>query len=273
MRDCWVRRGMAERAGHFLPPGVAAGAASGSEAPAGEGYRFRSALVICLAVLAFCSAGSHFEYAGLSPETDFGRLKQIYSTSTVQGGSVWLSKADSHDDVHYIEKRRVDGMQEVIIVFERPEDQLEREPASWEEGQYARHPKCETILQKLTQAYKQPTKERFWVEERLNHRVRTWSSPTESMDLDCYNIDGQGELLALELTIRSKTVVSLLPRGGRAKLAHSPCSSNRRLWDFYMLFGRGAQREERPPIPEVRMHRLRGLIPAHHLNAPAVRGC
>src|SRR5207245_8008672 len=116
--------------------------------------------------------------------------------------------------------------QKVIIKNKKHEDKIEKEPASWEEGQYARHPKCETILQKLTQAYKQPTKERFWVEERLNHRVRTWSSPTESMDLDCYNIDGQGELLALELTIRSKTVVSLLPRGVRAKLAPTPSSLN-----------------------------------------------
>jgi len=27
------------------------------------------------------------------------------------------------------------------------------------------------------------------------------------MDLDCYNIDGQGEFLAVELTIRAKNVL------------------------------------------------------------------
>ena len=166
----------------------------------------RNVLVICLSVLAFRSDGTYFEYAGLGLKTHLSTLKQRYPTSIVQDRSAWLSKAVSHDEVHYIQKRSIDGREEIRIVFERPEDEFDKKPTSWEEGQYARHPKCETILQKLVQSYKQPMKERHWVEERLNHLVRTWSSPTETMDLDCYNIEGQGEFLAVELTIRAKNV-------------------------------------------------------------------
>jgi hypothetical protein len=165
---------------------------------------YRNVLIICLLVLTTRNDGTHFEYAGLGLETDLNSLKQRYPTSIVQDRSAWLSKADSHDEVHYIEKRSIDGKEEIRIIFERPEDQLDKKPASWLDGQYARHPKCKTILQKLTQLYKPPIKERHWVEERLNHLIRTWSSPTETMDLDCYNIDGQGEFLAGELTIRAK---------------------------------------------------------------------
>jgi hypothetical protein len=165
---------------------------------------YRNVLIICLLVLASRNDGTHFEYAGLGLETDLNSLKQGYPTSIVQERSAWLSKADSHDEVHYIEKKNIDGKEEMRIVFERPEDQLDTKPVSWLDGQYARHPKCKAILQKLIQSYKQPTKERHWVEERLNHLIRTWSSPTETMDLDCYNIDGKGEFLAAELTIRAK---------------------------------------------------------------------
>ena len=169
-----------------------------------EQYMLPKALLICVVVAAIGCAGAHFEYGGLSLETDLNTLKQKYPTSIVQGRSAWLSKADSRDDVHFIEKRSVDGKEEIRILFEKPEDQLEKKPASWEDGHYARLPRCETILHRLTETYKQPVNERLWVEERLNHRVRTWSNPTETMNLDCYNIDGKGELLAIELTIQSK---------------------------------------------------------------------
>jgi hypothetical protein len=165
---------------------------------------YRNVFIVCLLILASRNDGTHFEYAGLGLETDLNSLKQRYPTSIVQDRSAWLSKADSHDEVHYIEKRSIDGKEGIRIIFERPEDQLDKKPASWLDGQYARHPKCKTILQKLTQLYKLPMKERHWSEERLNHRIRTWSSPTETMDLDCYNIDNQGEFLAVELTIRAK---------------------------------------------------------------------
>ena len=165
---------------------------------------FRHALNICLCVaLTSWSGESGFQYAGLSLKTDVDSLGQKYPTSIVHHRSVWLSKADSHDEVHYVEKRSIDGREEIRILFEKPEDQLDKKPASWEEGHYARHPKCDPILRKLTEAFKQPIRERRWVEERLNHRIRTWSNSTETMNFDCYNIDGQGEFLALELTIQS----------------------------------------------------------------------
>ena len=164
----------------------------------------QTTLLVLFVIPAFCFAGSNFEYGGISLNTDPISFKQKYPTSIVQGKSAWLSKADSHDEVHYIEKSSVDGKEEIKIIFEKPEDQLEKKPVSWEQGHYARHPRCNAILQRLTRNYKQPMKERPWVEERLNHLSRTWSSPTETMDLDCYNIDGQGEFLAVELTIRSK---------------------------------------------------------------------
>lgn len=49
-----------------------------------------------------------------------------------------------------------------------------------------------------------PVKERVWVEERLNHRVRIWANPNETMSLDGYNIDRKGALLTADLTIKSE---------------------------------------------------------------------
>ena len=168
---------------------------------------FKSFAFVLLTFSSICLAGSGFEYGGLSLNSDQSTYKKRYPTSIVQGNSAWLSKADSHNGVHYIEKRSIDGKQEIKISFEAPEDQLDKKPTSWEEGHYARHPKCEEILSQLVKTYKQPIKERPSVEERINHRIRTWVNPQETMVLDCYNIDGQGEFLANEITIRSRKVV------------------------------------------------------------------
>jgi hypothetical protein len=163
---------------------------------------------ICCGVVLCAIAGSGgavptFEYAGIKRETDLSSLRQRYSSSIVDERSVRLSQADSHDDVHYIEKRTVEGKDELRVVFETPHDQLKSKPTSWRAEHYARFPKCNTILARLIRTYGQPAKTRTWPEERLSHRVRTWSNSNEEMSLDCYNIDGKGDLLAAEL-IRSK---------------------------------------------------------------------
>jgi hypothetical protein len=45
---------------------------------------------------------------------------------------------------------------------------------------------------------------------------------------------------------------------------------SRALWDFYMLFGRSARWEPgQPPPPDVWMHQLNVLDPAHRLDAAA----
>jgi hypothetical protein len=99
---------------------------------------FKSFAFVLLTFSSICLAGSGFEYGGLSLNSDPSTYKKRYPTSIVQGNSAWLSKADSHNGVHYIEKRSIDGKQEIKISFEAPEDQLDKKPTSWEEGHYAK---------------------------------------------------------------------------------------------------------------------------------------
>ena len=164
----------------------------------------RTMIFVLLVLPKTCFAGSVFEYGGLSLGTDPSTFQQRYPTSIVQGDRTWLSKADSHDDVHFIERIFIDGRKELRIVFEKSSDQLDANPKSWKEDHYARHPVCGVILSRLINRYGQPVRVSQWVEERLNHRVRVWSNSDETMNLDCYNIEGEGKLLAGELTIMSK---------------------------------------------------------------------
>ena len=106
----------------------------------------RSVTLVLLVLPATCFAGSSFEYGGLSLSADPSTFQQKYPTSIVHGDRAWLSKADSHDDVHFVERRFIDGRKELRIVFEKPSDQLDSNPTSWKEDHYARHPACAAIL-------------------------------------------------------------------------------------------------------------------------------
>ena len=145
-------------------------------------------LIVVLSVPLFCLAEAHFDYGGIDLRTDLASLRQRYPSSIVNRDSIRLSATDSHDGMYYVQKRMIDGQDEIRIVFERPSEQLQKQPQSWEEDRFARFPKCEGILRRLTEQYMQPIKERSWVEERLNHQIRTWSNATESLSLDCSTV-------------------------------------------------------------------------------------
>lgn len=149
-------------------------------------------------------AATMFEFAGLTLETDLNSLRQRYPLSIFSEGSVWLSPADAHDDIYYIHKSARQGERQLRISFEKPIAVLKQKPSSWSEEHYARFPKCEVVLERLTKAYGQPTRVHTWPEERLSHLVRTWDASTEELSLDCYSIDGKGVLLAAEILIKSK---------------------------------------------------------------------
>ena len=80
----------------------------------------REALVILLSLPWSCLAGTHFEYGGLNLQTDLGQLKQRYPDSMVGREHVRLSATDSHDGIYYVQKRTIDGKEEIRIVFEKP---------------------------------------------------------------------------------------------------------------------------------------------------------
>jgi hypothetical protein len=159
---------------------------------------------VLLAIATACSAASAFEYAGLSLDTDPNTLRQRYPTSTFDATSVWISKVDARDDVRYVRRWTNAGKDELNILFEKPHNELDKKPASFEEGHYARNPRCAVVLERLTQVYGKPSKIETRVEERLSHRISIWASGREEVSLDCYSVDGKGDRLVGELKIRAK---------------------------------------------------------------------
>jgi len=165
---------------------------------------FRRFIILFLVLPAICLGESRFEYGGLSLKTDPQGFVKRYPSSTVQGGEVWLSKIDSHDEIHYIQRRNLYGKEELRISFEKPADQLDKKFSSWEAGHYARHPKCNDILKQLTEIYGRAIKKSPRVVERITEQDQTWSNGMETMALTCYAVDGKGASLAADLLITSK---------------------------------------------------------------------
>jgi hypothetical protein len=163
-----------------------------------------SAGLALLAIAATSSAGSTFEYAGLSLVTDPSTFRQRYPASVVNGTIVRVSKLDAHDNVRYVRRWTNAGKDELNILFEVPYEELDKKPTSFEEDHSARNPLCAPILERLMKVYGKPTKTHTWPEERLSHRISTWTKGREEMILDCYNVDGKGDPLAAEVRIRAR---------------------------------------------------------------------
>ncbi len=161
-----------------------------------------SVALVLLAIATTSFAGSSFEYAGLRLDTDPSTFRQKYPNSTVDATTVWVSKVDAHDQVRYIRRWTNAGKDELNILFEVPYQELAKKPTSFEEEHYARNPLCVPILKRLTKVYGKPARTRSWVEERLSHRASTWTKGHAEMSLDCYKVDGKGNQLAAEITIR-----------------------------------------------------------------------
>ncbi|MET0166916.1 MAG: hypothetical protein ABW318_18160 [Vicinamibacterales bacterium] len=176
----------------------------GTSKPTNVRALLRRVALVLLAIATAGAAASTFEYAGLRLDTDPSTFRQRYPTSTVDATSVQVSKGDAHDNVRYVRRWTNVGKDELNVLFEVPAQELDKTPTSFGEEHYARHPRCAVIFERLTKAYGKPAKTRTWPEERLSHRVSTWTNAREEMSLDCYNVDGKGDRLAAELTIRAR---------------------------------------------------------------------
>lgn len=158
----------------------------------------KNALAICLALSPPCLAGTNFEYAGLSLKTDLrsSALKGKYPASNIQEHIIYVSKTDSHNYIHQIRWQTSDGKDEISISFEKPRDELR--------GGEVGYPKCDEITKRLVRSYKAPIEKDPWNEEAMVHHEKIWTSQTEELMLDCFNMNDEGELLADLLRIRSK---------------------------------------------------------------------
>ncbi len=146
--------------------------------------------------------GFELRVCGAPPRYGPQHFRQKYPNSTVDATTVWVSKVDAHDQVRYVRRWTNAGKDELNILFEVPYQELAKKPTSFEEEHYARNPLCVPILKRLTNIYGKPAKTRSWVEERLSHRASTWTKGRAEMSLDCYRVDGKGNQLAAEITIR-----------------------------------------------------------------------
>jgi hypothetical protein len=165
---------------------------------------FKKFAITLLAFSAICSAQAYFQYGGLSLLTDPSSFKKTYPKSISDKKSVWLSESESHDGVHYIEKQSFEGKEWIKISFEKPADQLEKKPESWEDGHYMRHPQCDEILSKLTKAYGAPAKVNARWEEAIEWRPHRWNHEGERLELNCYTLNGEGKVLAADIVISRK---------------------------------------------------------------------
>jgi hypothetical protein len=183
------------------------------------------ARIVCIGWLgAVGSAASAFEFAGLGSGVDPQSLRERFPASKHefwQRGSgniarpeeddgrfdLWLKEGeglyiiklapdDSRADVTAVSISMDKGkVRRWILSFERvgvgkKPEQMER-----------RYPTCRRVLDTLVERYGEPGKFDTHVEEGIQHRTRNWSTPRDSLTLDCGKYTNRKAVFAIDLEI------------------------------------------------------------------------
>jgi len=130
-------------------------------------------------------------FAGLSPRTTIEAARQRYPHSSINGGHVYVSEADSHDHIYGIDLPRPGQPSSHIRVF------FERRGRERNE-----YPRCEQVAGIISKQYGRPAAVQEFREERSWNRRLLWRRGEEELSLICFRLVRQ-PLRAVELTITS----------------------------------------------------------------------
>jgi hypothetical protein len=134
-------------------------------------------------------AAESFAFARLSLQTTLEAAQKRYPHSSITGGHVYVSEADSHDHIYGIDLPGT-GNPRLRIFFERRGRQRHD------------YPRCEQIAAAIRQQYGEPAVVQEFDEERSRNRRLIWRRGDEDLSLLCFRM-GRQPLYAAELTIMS----------------------------------------------------------------------
>lgn len=137
------------------------------------------------------SAEENFQFAGLSLGTTIQEARTRYPRSEFSGRHVYVSDAESHDDVHAIDLPDTTPNRRLRLFFERTTAKGNSYPA------------CDKVLATLRARYGAPATVQEFDEERSRNRRLIWRKVTEEMSLLCFRQQGQA-FSAAELTIGNR---------------------------------------------------------------------
>jgi hypothetical protein len=181
-------------------------------------------LAACLAGFLFSAAASAFEYAGVGIGADPAGLRERFPSSKHEfwargtgsiirpedsGGRfeaqlkdgdglyiVKLAPDDTRGDVTAVSVSLDHGrVRRWILSFERPA--LGNRPAEVE----ARYPGCKRLLDSVSERYGPPGEFSTRIENGVQHRLRTWTSPAGVLRLDCGKYVKRTAIYALDIEI------------------------------------------------------------------------
>ena len=131
-----------------------------------------------------------FVFAGLSPRTTLEILQKRYPHSTITGGHVYVSAADSHDHIYGIDLPGGAGSPTIRIFFER---------RGRKRNEY---PRCGEVEAVIKRQYGDPAVVEEFEEEQARNRRLLWRRGKDDLSLLCFQM-GRQPLFAAELTITS----------------------------------------------------------------------
>jgi len=138
----------------------------------------------------FAAQPESFTFAGLNLKTTMADLKKRYPSSMALDTLVYLSDKESHDHISTIGLSSNGAARTLTITFEQ-----QRQGS-------ATYPSCEQSLSRLKERYGNPTNVANTQEERARNRRFEWTTATESLTLNCFQMPRQ-PLNAERLTITS----------------------------------------------------------------------
>lgn len=137
------------------------------------------------------SADEHFQFGGLSLGTTIQEARTRYPRSEFLGRHIYVSDAESHDDVHAIDLADTTLNRRLTLFFERTT------------AKGNSYPSCDKVLATLRARYGPPATVQEFDEERSRNRRSIWRKGTEEMSLLCFRQQGRGFSTA-ELTISNR---------------------------------------------------------------------